>query len=119
MEILNNFGMIYYFITFILGAMFMFTTFCIAAMCKTQEPKNTQEHKNKVHFYVARDKDGMLWLYLGKPIRQDSIFSVSYGTYGCCVINKCHFKYFGLNENDFTNLKWEDEPVEVFINLED
>lgn len=75
--------------------------------------------RNKVHFYVARDKNGSLWLYLGKPIRRDSIFSVSYGTYGSCLINKCHFKYFGLNENDFDNLKWEDEPVEVFINMED
>lgn len=29
------------------------------------------------------------------------------------------FKGFGLNENDYANLKWEDEPVEVFINMED
>ena len=113
MEILNNFSMIYCFITFILGAMFMFVAFCIAAMGKVQEPMN------KVHFYVARDKNGALWLYLGKPIRKDSIFSVSYGTYGSCLINKCHFKYFGLNENDFDNLKWEDDPVEVFITLQD
>ena len=26
---------------------------------------------------------------------------------------------YGLNENDYANLKWEDEPVEVFLNLED
>ena len=68
MEILNNFSMIYCFITFILGAMFMFTTLCIAAMCKMQEPKN------KVHFYVARNKNGSLHLHIGKPFRAHEIF---------------------------------------------
>ena len=31
--------------------------------------------KNKVHFYVARDKDKTLWLYLGKPVRKDDYFT--------------------------------------------
>ena len=93
------------------GAVLMLVALAIAAMGKDDEPRN------KVHFYVARDKDESLWLYLGKPIRRDSIFSVSY--YGGCFIKECHFKDFGLNENDFDNLKWEDEPVEVFINMED
>ena len=26
---------------------------------------------------------------------------------------------FYLNENDYTDLKWKDEPVELFINMED
>ena len=90
----------------------MLVALAIAAMGKDDDTSN------KVHFYVARDKNKSLWLYLGKPIRKDSIFSVSYGTYGSCLINKCHFKYFGLNENDFDNLKWEDEPVEVFIKMD-
>ena len=34
-------------------------------------------------------------------------------------IEQLLFKYFGLNENDYGNLKWEDEPVEVFLNMED
>ena len=111
MEILNNFSMIYYFITFILGAMFMFTTLCIAAMCKTQEPKN------KVHFYVARDKDGELWLYLSTPVRAgDSFFARKRGE---TLIKSKYFSEYGLNVNDYVNLKWEDEPVEVFINMED
>lgn len=29
------------------------------------------------------------------------------------------FQKFGLNPDDFNNLKWEDEPVEVFLNLKD
>ena len=27
--------------------------------------------------------------------------------------------HLGLNENDYANLKWEDEPLEVFVNMED
>lgn len=72
--------------------------------------------KNKVHFYVARDKNDGLFLYIGKPIRFNtyfisinSVFMFPYHT----------FHYFGLNENDFDSIKWEDEPVEVFLNMED
>ena len=30
-----------------------------------------------------------------------------------------YLKLFGLKYEDYANLKWEDEPVEVFINMED
>ena len=110
MEILNNFSSFNCFITFILGAMFMFTTFCIAAMCKMQEPKN------KVHFYVARDKNDELFLYMGKPIRFEKFFARGRGE---ILLSSDSFPKFGLNVHDFDNLKWEDEPVEVFLNLED
>ena len=72
--------------------------------------------KNKVHFYVARDKNGKLWLYMGKPIRCDDAFiaDLSKGN----TLNNINFRCFGLNENDYANLKFEDEPVEVFLNLE-
>ena len=73
--------------------------------------------KNNVHFYVARDKCGELWLYIGKPNRYlytfasplSSLFTFPCNTFDC----------FGLNEKDYANLKWEDEPVEVFVNMED
>ena len=110
MEILNNFSSIYCFITFIIGAMFMFAAFCIAAMCKTQESKN------KVHFYVARDKDNSLWLYLGKPERSKQTFMPI--TYGGIIRGEKYFSNHGLYVNDYANLKWEDEPVEVFLKLE-
>ena len=72
--------------------------------------------KNKVHFYVARDKNGKLWLYMGKPIRCDDAFiaDLSKGN----TLTNINFRCFGLNENDYANLKFEDEPVEVFLNLE-
>ena len=111
MEILNNFSMIYCFITFILGAMFMFTTLCIAAMGKVQE------QMNNVHFYVARDQDGKLFLYMGKPIRKVGIFASS--SFGHFICQEKYFSKYCLNARDFDNLKWEDEPVEVFITLND
>ena len=59
---------IMYFIMFILGAISMFMLVCIGYAAKQEEPVN------RVHFYVARDKNGKLWLYIGKPIRGDTKF---------------------------------------------
>ena len=56
------------FIAFILGVISMFVMFCLAHAAKLEEPVN------KVHFYVAREKNGALRLYLGKPIRCEGIF---------------------------------------------
>ena len=67
--------------------------------------------RNRVHFYVARDKNGSLWLYIDKPFRRDTYF------YGYTF--SINFKKIGLNKDDFKDLKWEDDPVEVFLNMED
>lgn len=77
-----------------------------------------KEPRNKVHFYMARDKDGELYLYLGKPIRfkNDAWLPNKHGT----VINsESSFEMIGLNKKDYDNLKWEDEPIEVFLNFND
>ena len=71
--------------------------------------------KNKVHAYVARDKNESLWLYFSKPIRGvEKFFGV-----GNVPLSQRKIKYLGLNKADYDNLKWEDEPVEVFVNMED
>jgi hypothetical protein len=67
---------------------------------------------------VARDKNGELWLYIGKPFRVDTRFCPSVRK-RIFAITRYNFKSFGLNEYDYANLKWEDEPVEVFVNMED
>ena len=76
------------------------------------------EPRNRVHFYVAREKNGTLWLYIGKPYRYDYEFRTDLEK-GSSIICSYNFKAFGLNEKDYANLKWEDEPVEVFLNMED
>ena len=71
--------------------------------------------KNNVHFFVARDMDGDLWFYIDKPIRGVGKFFSKINIH----LSQNKFNYLGLNENDYANLKWEDEPVEVFINMKD
>ena len=73
---------------------------------------------NKVHFYIARDKDRTLCLHIGKPFRGLTKFCPNI-RYAVIVLTHLNFKSFGLNPDDFKNLKWEDEPVEVLLNLED
>ena len=73
--------------------------------------------KNNVHFYVARDKNGDLWMYLGKPIRNGTEFHTDQNKKAMCLT--CNMERLGLKNKDFDNLKWEDEPVEVFLNLDD
>ena len=73
--------------------------------------------KNNVHFYIARDKNGELFLYMGKPFRGNNEFH-KYRS-GCIITSDNYFYNFGLNKDDYANLKWEDEPVEVFLNLKD
>ena len=88
----------------------------IIALCYECKIRRT-EPRNKVHFYVARYKNDRLWLYIGRPIRCINIFSSPLShlfTLPCSIFN-----YLGLNESDYANLKWEDEPVEVFLNMED
>ena len=77
------------------------------------KPKN----QNKVHFYIARDKNGELFLYMRKPFRGIDRFHEYQN--GCIITGDNNFYNFGLNKDDHVNLKWEDEPVEVFLNMED
>ena len=100
-------------IAFILGVTSMFVMFCIGHAAKLEEPVN------KVHFYVAREKDGVLWLYMGKPIRCEGMFVSSWEKRGKRMGRGSDLKMYGLNENDYKDLKWEDEPLEVFVNMED
>lgn len=72
-------------------------------------------NKNKLHAYIARYKDGSLWLHFNKPFRGDERF---FGVINV-PLSQHKINHLGLNENDYTDLKWEDEPVEVFFNMED
>lgn len=91
----------------------------IVVLCYEYTIKNLYETlKNDVHFYMARDKDGELYLYLGKPLRDYGEF-IGDLTKGSIVLTGYHFNKFGLNKNDYAKLKWEDGPIEVFVNLED
>lgn len=82
--------------------------------------KNTSSKKiNRVKFYVARDKNGLLYLYIGNPERAYSCFLANCVACVCLLEKEYDFKKFGLKADDFKNHKWEDEPVEVFVNMEE
>lgn len=95
---------------FILGAISMFMMVCIGA-AKQEEPVS------RVHFFVARDKNGKLWLYIGKPFKGSYEYRDDMNK-GVCLLTG-RLNCFRLNCEDYKDLKWEDEPVEVFINMED
>ena len=100
MEILSNFMSIYCFITFTMGVVFMLAILSIAAMGKVREPRN------KVQFFVEKETSNSYLLYIK---HKDGI---------CYICSNNSFKKFGLNPNDFADMK-EGEIREVFINLED
>ena len=80
----------------------MLTIYVIEAMGKVREPRN------KVRFYVKKGLDDILpWLFIQKRDGSLSYISPIEG-----------FKDFGLNPNDFTDMK-EGEAREVFLNLKD
>ena len=71
------------------------------------------ESRNNVHFYVARHKEGSLLLHVCKP------YFSKYSKICYAVGNSSlEFEDFGLNINDYDNLKWEDDAVEVSVNKE-
>ena len=98
-------------ISFILGAIVMCVMFCMGYTAKQEEPAN------KVHFYVAREHDGALRLYMGKPIRCEGIFVSCREKGGRCLGRDGDLEMYGLNENDYKDLTWEDEPLEVCVNM--
>ena len=116
MEILNNFASIYCLISFVIGAVIMLVALAIAAMGKDKEPRN------KVRFFVTKDSDfyyrnrPILWI--GLPRRGEHAWCQDKMSHPL-AINEESFKNFGINIDDYKNLRWEDKPVEVFINLED
>lgn len=104
----------------IIGIMYVALLGCVLYFInKFQMAKLKRDSKpiNKVHFYVARDKSGDLWLYIGKPFRDDIEFYSDYKKGVFCLTY--NIEYYGLKYEDYDYLKWEDEPVEVFLNLED
>lgn len=97
---------------------FIFAVF-VALLYEYKIRQMQKESRNKVHFYVARDKDGGLSLYLSKPNRRSGcIFSDFFAEGIKRLACDSELRWYGLNEHDYDSLKWEDEPAEVFLNME-
>ena len=73
---------------------------------------------NDVHFYVTRDTRGILELWIGKPKRiYGKYWGSEQGNAVSLLTNEKYINDFNWNKSDFDNLKYEDEPAEVFLNL--
>lgn len=73
---------------------------------------------NDVHFYVTRDIDRRLELWIGKPIRiYGKYWGHKYEDAVSIITNERFINNFNLNRSDFDNLTYDDEPLEVFLNL--
>ncbi len=102
--------------SFIVGA---FAMFCAVWLVSCQKDKKSH---NNVHFYVTRNSspfsEGLLNLWINKPGRGVDIWYAG-KSWARHIAVESDFELFGLNPSDYDDLKWEDEPVEVFLNLED
>lgn len=77
-----------------------------------------KENANQVHFYITKDKyDERLMLWIGKPRRCAAVWGYTATSHTVCYEN--YFGIFGLNPQVYKDIKWENEPVEVFIRLKD
>ena len=92
-----------------------FILMCLVVLLYEYRIRLLRKQRNNVHFYLAREKNGELWLYLGKPHREGTEF---YCLSRQTICLACTIERFGLKSKDYNYLKWEDEPVEVFLNLE-
>lgn len=64
-------------------------------------------NENKVKVWLARDKDGSLWLYPSIPLRDEG---------GGILF--CNGSIIQLDSSSFPSVKWEDdEPTEAYITL--
>ncbi len=57
---------------------------------------------NKLTLWLARDKDGELYLYFNRPERGETVWVAESG-------------YMRIDDNLFPNLTWGDEPKEITI----
>ena len=98
-------------ISFIIGSFVMLCAIAIVSNCKEEEPRN------KVKFYVTRDINKEFTLWIGRPLLFVGIWLPTEKAH--MIITSNNMTAFGLNIDDYKDLKWEDEPVEVFLNVED
>lgn len=80
------------------------------------KPKN----QNKVHFYVARDKDGTLNLWFNKPKRAVNFWYCQQKQDGWKATEEFIQNKHEIEGKQFPKLTWKDEPIEVMVkSLED
>ena len=57
--------------------------------------------------WIARDKNGSLWIYKQKPERMEKSFDIEFGI---------HERMY-LDPDDFKEVTWENSPLQVELKL--
>lgn len=99
-------------ISFVVGALIMMCAIGLMSYQKDKKPRN------KVHFYVTRDVCGSLELWLGVP-HKTTMYYFSRKPTTKLLTHGDYITDFGLKPLKYDRLTFNDEPVEVFLNLED
>lgn len=103
-------------IPFIIG-LITGTLIMICAIKLINYQKN-KKPRNRVHFYITKDKySNRLMLWVGKPRRCATVWGYTATSHTICY--EKYFGIFGLNAQVYKAIRWEDEPVEVLLNLGD
>jgi hypothetical protein len=83
----------------------------------------TKEEKNSIkEIWVARDKDGTLTAYRGKPVRTEEYFMPNEN---CKVIidfdaeNSDDYTWAELPSNFYPEITWENSPKKLVIDTKD
>ena len=79
-------------------------TFIVLEFVEDKVKSKFSKKISRVKFYVARDKNGLLYLYIGKPKRIYGCFLGSCRERSVTIIDEDDFRMFGLNENDYKDL---------------
>ena len=61
------------------------------------------------NLWLARDKNGSLWVYKRKPERTEKSFDIKWGVH----------ERIWLNGEDFPEVTWENSPMQVELKLKD
>ena len=99
-------------ISFVVGALIMMFAIGLMSYQKDKKPRNN------VHFYVTRDINGTLELWFGFPLKTGKYY-LSHRPTTKLLGQECSIREFGLKPSKYDRLTFNDEPVEVFLNLED
>ena len=70
----------------------------------TDEEKLALKSTNEKFKYIARDEDGVLYLYEAKPFKDENVFDTNDGDHRF-VCDRCFSNIF------FRNVTWKNSPI--------
>ena len=65
--------------------------------------------------WIARDKDGALYIYASKPVREGDMFSAN----GEMLLTTFTKRCMQINRELYPNVTWENSPKELIIKTEE